>query len=265
MKYYLSFFPYRFVPKIKESGMKKICLLSLVVLWILSMGCVTKIPLMKPAPKMKLDLSTGESPAFTWSRPQNVREQLEFTLEIARDVGFQDIVFTKEELIQTTAYQPSMDELFLPGAQEYHWRVSAQYIEKDGSRGKTLPCQETRSFLIKERPKVKILFKVPPADDQGTLTVVFREEEYEEDFENDMEVGDRVKVSILLNQGDEIKKIGGKLRLLKANETTEYGMIIIDNVTQQTVQDILGGSVGDFSYELGGDKIVEMKLGSRIQ
>jgi hypothetical protein len=230
---------------------------------ILLCGCTSSVHLIAPFPDQKLTIAGGEAPKFTWEIPEFPGEAI-YHLEIATDISFEDMVLSAKGL-ESRFLQPEKEDVFFPGDTDYYWRVTGSCLNRYGKVVRTFPCFESRSFYIEKRPTVRILFKIPPPDEGGTVKICIRDEEFEKDFTRDMEVGEWIKLTAFLTKGDDVKEIGGKLRVHTSNETTAFGNIIVDSLTQEKMEEIVQGKVGDFYYTLGGEKIVTLTLGSRTE
>ena len=233
------------------------------VLCLLLSGCTSEVHLIRPLPDETLDLPAKNSPEFEWVIP-GFEEEAVYDLVIATDKNFRDVVFS-EANIKATRHLPRKEDIFLPGDADYYWKVTGYRPDRYGNRDEEFLCEQVRSFHIKERPKVRVLFKIPPPGREGKIVVTIKGDQYDKDFVRDLEVGEWIDLTAALMKGDSVKKIGGMIEVLMANGTTKYGNIIVDSLTHARMEEILKGVVGDFQYELGGDWIVHMTLGSRTK
>lgn len=238
------------------------CVLAFIVLMFLC-GCKTSVHLIQPLPDEKLDITGGTSPAFAWEIP-GYDDPAFYHLEVATDQYFSDMVLSKENL-EVTEFQPDEEDVFFPGDTKYFWRVTGYDRNRYGENEEIFACSSPRSFYINPRPTVSVLIKIPPADRKKGLTVQMGDEIFDRDFEKKMEVGEWRTLTAILNKVGKIRQIGGRLNVLASNETTKLGSIIVDSITAERMDEILEGNVGNYSFTLGGDKIVTLQLGSRTE
>jgi len=251
------------------------CIRGLLLLFVAGFvfsGCTSYINLIRPLPNEKLDLPKGDCPEFILENPAH-SDNIKYHLEIARDSGFQDVLFSREDIrgldylpdseISSLAESDS-DCLFLPGGETYCWRVTGASLDKYGNKTDLFTCREPRSFVVKKRPTVRILVKIPPPDAKGNVVVDMEGESFEKDFQKDMEVGESVRFDVFLKKRDEVLlSAGGKIRILKSNETTKFGNVIVDSLTHENLKMMSEGEVLSWVFQLGKEDVADLKVGGR--
>jgi hypothetical protein len=227
------------------------------------------LTLVNPANQAKIVSENGINPTFQWSY-QYVSQKPKFRLEIAEDESFKSPVFQKAELEpqggQTNMnYRPPLKDVFLPSINRiYYWRVTGTT-----DAGEEIVSKDIRSFKIQDRKKIKASFKVHKDSGKTIKVKVGNEEEKMGDFNLELEVGEMRKVAITLIELNEIGKpvekfIGGDMVVRTAPKNTDKDTaIVVDKITPENITHIVNGKVGNFSFELGGEVILTMKLGSR--
>lgn len=230
-------------------------------------GCQNPVVLLDPPSGESLDIGGSPGPHFRWTttKPVAADYRYEYEIVVARDATFatDDVVYSAEGLKQVTHEIPSGDS-FLPGGGEYWWRVTGVGRDQDGAIADELPCEKTRSFRLSKRPMVAIDVQVPEGEGVSGVLVRVGDDEFTESFSLEMEHGEPRRVEILFSKDDAPIRVAGRLQVVGVNENTEFGKIIIDNLVPDELVSISEGEVGDYTYQLGGDPIVKLKLGSRV-
>ncbi|GIW72951.1 MAG: hypothetical protein KatS3mg102_2493 [Planctomycetota bacterium] len=235
-------------------------------------GCANQIILKHPRGNDVLDnLGRAPGPAFSWAT-KFPEPMMEFTLLVARDSSFRDLVLRADRIRALSYKIPPDKEVFLKGSEQgtdYWWKVIGELRNEEGELEKTLEPENPRRFTIKQRDLVKIEIKLP--DVNGAYLRVGDEEHRRGaeprvasfTLENGKFRDLEIRVPIRDGATQRTLAVGGRLWVVEANENTRYSSVVVDNLTVDKLREIEQGGVGEHSYLLGGTPIVKIKLGSR--
>lgn len=255
---------------------------ALAVVILLSVSCVHNVHLRSPRNAETIEeIGPNASPVFAWRSSYGIRrpgDYQEFSLTVARDRSFRNVVYEKDK-IESQSFTIDPEEGWLPGGPEgtYFWKVEGVVRDEDANERAFLPCEKVRTFKLERRQTVEVHMSVPEGfeariggkGDFTTKTIVA-----------EIENGERREVEIrtVLSPPEEMESAGGfgssdpremielsgHIWVRNVNENTKYGKITINNVEADRLRQIAEGDVGNFSYQLGGERIVEMKLGGKV-
>jgi len=246
-------------------------------------GCAKTIVLTDPPTNKKIPIGKAPAPVFKWEHGANLDlsatdPNLEYTLTIAKESGFAGIVF-KKNIRGRQDYQMPRGEGWLPSGESgtaYYWKVEG-HLYQDSGETIELPCEAPRRFELEPRPTVAIQFKVPESPDGKDRTRVTIEgmEPQKSAFTFKLEYGESRKVKIESTLNEQPLAVGGSIQVDAVNDSTKYGTVIIDNVKvvstevggkkESGLDEVMKGGVGDYTYKLGNEEVVRMKLGSRVE
>ncbi len=234
---------------------------AVVGLVLMTASCAYRIQLRSPRNSDSVDVGGDASPQFSWrssymiTRPGDYHE---YSLTVARDRGFRNVVFQKDKL-NSHSYVIDQDEAWLAGDNTYFWKVEGVVRDQDSEERKKLPCEKSRSFTLEKRQTVQVAMTVPEGFKAriGDASSEFSDGIISVSLEN----GERQPV-ILISK-DKTVQVFGNIWVVAVNDNTKYGKITINNIEPDKLALIANGDVGDYSYELGGERIVGMKLGGK--
>ncbi|MBI4575613.1 MAG: hypothetical protein HY722_05045 [Planctomycetes bacterium] len=244
-----------------------------------ALGCSSATVLKFPNQGDSLQVGRAPGPAFSWTVQRRTPFTLwlvagepslgprdEYTLTVARDASFSkaSAVYTADR-IRERRYMIPAGQGWLASGVTYFWKVEGAVRAEDGELGGEHGCKKPRSFRLEARETVAVDMKVPRSSGETSTQVVIGDETFTVDASFSLENGETRTVAITAWDGEKRITAGGKIWVVGVNENTRYGRINIDNLTLEELTRINAGDVGDFTYTLGGDEIVKMKLGSRIE
>ena len=235
---------------------------AVVGLVLMTASCAYRVQLRSPRNSDSVEVGGQASPQFSWrssymiTRPGDYHE---YSLIVARDRGFRNVVFQKKKL-ESHSYVIDQDEGWLAGDTTYYWKVDGVVRDQDSEERKKLPCEKPRSFTLEKRQTVQVVMTVPEGftaqigDTSSELSAGI--------ISVSLENGERQPVT--LTSDDRTVQVFGHVWVVAVNDNTKYGKIAINNIEPDKLTLIANGDgVGDFHYELGGERIVEMKLGGK--
>lgn len=239
---------------------------TLAALVFLSVSCVHNVQLRSPRNADSLEVGANASPQFAWRSSYMIRrpgDYQEFSLTIARDRSFRNVVFKKDRL-ESRTFVIDPEEGWLPGGKDarYFWKVEGVVRDQDAEERTRLPCEKIRSFKLTRRQTVQVTMTVP---DGFQARIGGSDSDFSEGIISvSIENGERREVAIeSLPSAEKKVVVSGHIWVVTVNDNTKYGKIAINNIEPDKLDLIANGDVGDYSYELGGERIVEMKLGGK--
>lgn len=246
---------------------------AMAVLALLSVSCVHNVQLRSPRNAASLEVGANAGPHFAWRTSYTIRrpgDYQEFFLTVASDRSFRDVKF-KSKKLESRTYMIDPEEGWLSGGKDakYFWKVEGVVRDQDAGERVYLPCEKIRSFSLARRQTVQVVMTVPKGF-QAKISGSGRE------FSTgiisaSIENGERREVTIesieSFEPADDGPKekivVAGHIWVVTVNDNTKYGKIAINNLEPDKLALIAKGDVGDYSYELGGERIIEMKLGGK--
>ncbi len=250
---------------------------AMAALVLVSVSCVHNVQLRSPRNADSLEVGGNAGPQFAWRSSYTIRrpgDYQEFFLTVASDRSFRDVLF-KSKKLESRTFMIDPEEAWLPGGKDakYFWKVEGVVRDQDAGERVYLPCEKIRSFSLARRQTVQVVMTVPKGF-EAQISGSGRE------FSTDVisasiENGERREVTIksvlsFESAGDGAEDgpkerivVSGHIWVITVNDNTKYGKIAINNLEPEKLALIAKGDVGDYSYELGGERIVEMKLGGK--
>ncbi len=254
---------------------------AMAALVLLSVSCVHKVSLRSPRNADSLEVGGNAGPQFAWRSSYTIRrpgDYQEFFLTVASDRSFRDVLF-KSKKLESRTFMIDPEEAWLPGGKDakYFWKVEGVVRDQDAGERVYLPCEKIRSFSLARRQTVQVVMTVPKGF-EAQISGSGRE------FSTgvisaSIENGERREVTIksvpsFEPAGDGAQDgaedgpkerivVSGHIWVITVNDNTKYGKIAINNLEPEKLALIAKGDVGDYSYELGGERIIEMKLGGK--
>ncbi len=236
---------------------------AMAVLVLLSVSCVHRIQLRSPRNADSLEVGGNAGPHFAWRSSYMIRwpgDYHEFRLTVANDRSFRSVVHESGKL-ESHNYVIDPEKGWLSGGKnkKYFWKVDGVVRDQDSEERKKLPCEKSRSFTLEKRQTVQVAMTVPEGFKAriGDASSEFSDGIISVSLEN----GERQPV-ILISK-DKTVQVFGNIWVVAVNDNTKYGKITINNIEPDKLALIANGDVGDYSYELGGERIVGMKLGGK--
>ena len=239
---------------------------AMAVLVLLSVSCVHSIQLRSPRNADSLEVGGNAGPQFAWRSSYLIRwpgDYHEFRLTVANDRSFRSVVHESGKL-ESHNYVIDPEKGWLSGGKnkKYFWKVEGIVRDQDAEERVRLACEKVRSFTLARRQTVQVAMTVPEGFEAriGGSDSEFSTGIISVSIEN----GERREVTIRsVGSADHKIVVSGHIWVVTVNDNTKYGKITINNLEPDKLDLIANGDVGDYSYELGGERIVEMKLGGK--
>jgi hypothetical protein len=226
----------------------------------------------KPCPRLEWNTNPPlESPSSL---------RIDYTVQISKG---DQIVHKSQPLSGKLFYEPVDGECWLPSGASYSWQVEARIFNENNEVVKRVNCLKPRVFSLKRRPAVKIQVN-PPRDADGTsspsgeaqnsvdidtaIRVGNEDGKQNQPLHVSLEYGETRDIRMTVRRNGRTWTVGGRLQVVNANDYTDTGQIVIDDLT------ILGnhglklvaekGDVTEHTYSLGGVAVVNLKLGGTV-
>ncbi|MFC1707472.1 hypothetical protein ACFL59_11780 [Planctomycetota bacterium] len=223
-----------------------------------------------------MNLGRAPGPVFRWLSPVEYDageadgKHVEFTLVVSRNREFQSNAKILEATIRDQeSYRIEPGEGWLRSGKTYFWKVTGVVVDSNGDVVDKLECERSRAFRIKPRDTVEIDLSLPVGSDptirkgSSATEVTIGDQKFTSDGTLRLEHGENRR--LIVRAWHEGKRItaGGHLTAVKVNETTKFGRVNVKIGIGDLIQ-VGKGEVLYHSYSLGGEEVVTMTLGSRV-